>query len=45
MYPSLIIIKDNFKARMLQDGVRGNNYLHRKNWIKVKKKAQLQALC
>ena len=23
---------------MLQDGVRGNNYLHRKNWTKVKKK-------
>ena len=23
---------------MLQDGVRGNNTLHRKSWIKVKKK-------
>jgi hypothetical protein len=30
---------------MLQDGVRGNNYPHRKSWIKTKKKAQLQALC
>jgi len=23
---------------MLQDGVRGNNYPHRKSWIKTKKK-------
>jgi len=30
---------------MLQDGVRGNNYPHRKSWTKIKKKAQLQALC